>query len=344
MSSERALHSIAVTLRIVLLGGLALLLVWLLSGVLLLIFAAILVACVLRGGADKIHHWTGLGKGWALLGEIVVLLGVTGVAIWWRGPEIADQAGEIAKNFAQQAERLRDTVLGTWWGADLKDKLEGSGWSILGKLGGYVPSVAGSVLGLGSTLVILAATALFFAASPGVYRDGLVRLLPVEWRPRGREVLNDMGEMLQLWFIGQLIDMIFVTVLTGLGLYFLGVKLAITLALIAGIANFVPYIGALVGSLPALLVASAQSPTLALYTAILIGAIQLVEGNVLAPLIQKRTGDLPPALTILSQTVLGTLFGLMGIILATPLTVVAKTFVEKVYVESTLEQGTSRPE
>ena len=207
-----------------------------------------------------------------------------------------------------------------------------------------MPSVFGGVLGLGSTLVILVATGLFFAISPRLYRDGLVRLLPVAWRPRGRDVVDGMGEALKLWFVGQLVDMIAVTVLTGAGLYLLGVKLAITLALFAGLLNFVPYIGALAGSVPALLVASAQSPTLVLYTAILVAVVQTLEGNVIAPLIQKRTVHLPPALTILSQTVLGTLFGLLGIILATPFAAATMVFVNKVYVESTLESGVKRPE
>ena len=345
MLSQHALHSIAVSLRVALLGGLALLLVWLLSDVLLVIFAAVLLACVLHGGAEKIHHWTGLSRGWSLLALIVVVLLITGGSIWWRGPKIASQTSEIAQNFSQLGAQLKDYVLGTSWGKQLADKAgDGSGWSILGKLGGYVPKIANSILGIGSTLIILAATALFFAASPGLYRDGLVRLLPMPWRARGREVLDDMGEALQFWFIGQLFDMAVVTVLTGIGLYLLGVKLAGTLALLAGLMNFVPYIGALAGSLPALLIASSQGPSLALYTAILIAAVQLLEGNVIAPLIQKRTVDLPPAVTILSQTVLGTLFGLLGIILATPFAAAAMVFVQKVYVESTLEKGVNRPE
>lgn len=339
MTRAPALDSIAVTLRVALLGGLALLLVWLLSDVLLLIFAAILMACVLHGGATKIHDWTGLPRGWALLSLIVVVLLVTGGAIWLGGPQIASQTSEIAHNFVQQAQQLKQYVLGTSWGKQMADKAgDVSGWSMLGKVGSYIPTVANSVLGIGSSLIILIATALFFAASPSLYRDGLVHLLPVPWRPRGREVLDDMGEALQLWFVGQFVDMAVVTVLTGIGLYVLGVKLAGTLALLAGLFNFVPYIGALAGSLPALLIASTQGPSLALYTAILIAAVQLLEGNVIAPLIQKRTVDLPPAVTILSQTVLGTLFGLLGIILATPFAAVAMVFVKKVYVESTLEK------
>ena len=342
--NEHALHSIAVSLRVALLAAIALLLLYVMSGVLLLVFAAVLMACVLRGGADKIHDWTGIGRGWSLLLLIVVLLAVSGGAIWWRGPEIADQTGQIAQNFVQQGERLKEYVQATSWGPQLADQIGGSGWSILGKIGLYVPSVFGAVLGLGSTLVILVATGLFFAISPGLYRDGLVRLLPVAWRPRGRDVLDGMGEALKLWFVGQLVDMIAVTVLTGAGLYLLGVKLAITLALFAGLLNFVPYIGALAGSVPALLVASAQSPTLVLYTAILVAVVQTLEGNVIAPLIQKRTVHLPPALTILSQTVLGSLFGLLGIILATPFAAATMVFVNKVYVESTLESGVKRPE
>lgn len=345
MPSEHALHSIAVTLRVALLVALALLLVWLLSDVLLVIFAAVLMACVLHGGAEKIHGWTGLPRGWALLLLIVAVLLVTAGTIWWRGPEIASQTGQIAQNFADEGERVKGYVLGTSWGKRLADKAgDGSGWSMLGKLGSYVPSIANSLLGIGSTLVILVATALFFAASPALYRDGLVHLLPMSWRARGREVLNDMGEALQLWFVGQLFDMAVVTVLTGAGLYLLGVKLAGTLALLAGLLNFVPYIGALAGSLPALLIASSQGPALALYTAILIAAVQLLEGNVIAPLIQKRTVDLPPAVTILAQTVLGTLFGLLGIILATPFAAAAMVFVQKVYIESTLEKGVNRAE
>ena len=339
MSREPALNSIAVTLRVALLGGLALLLIWLLSDVLLLIFAAVLMACVLHGGATKIHDWTGLSRGWALLLLIVVVLIIAGGGMWLAGPKIANQSAQIAQNFVQEGDQLKQYVLGTSWGKQLADKAgDTSGWSILSKIGGYVPTVANSFLGIGSSLVILIATALFFAASPGLYRDGLVHLLPVPWRPRGREVLDDMGEALQLWFIGQFIDMAVVTVLTGIGLYILGIKLAGTLALLAGLMNFVPYIGALAGSLPALLIASSQGPSLALYTAILIAAVQLLEGNVIAPLIQKRTVDLPPAVTILSQTVLGSLFGLLGIILATPLAAAGMIFVKKVYVESTLEK------
>jgi predicted PurR-regulated permease PerM len=149
--------------------------------------------------------------------------------------------------------------------------------------------------------------------------------------------MGELGNTLQLWFLGQFADMAVVTVLTGAGLSVLGVPLSLTLALIAGLFNFVPYIGALAGAVPALAVAVGQSPQTAIYVAILFAVVQTLEGNIIGPLIQKRTVDLPPALTIMSQTVLGTLFGVMGLILATPLTAAAMTAVRMVYVETVLE-------
>ena len=94
-----------------------------------------------------------------------------------------------------------------------------------------------------------------------------------------------------------------------------------------------PYIGALAGAVPAVLVALGQGPQTALYTAILFVVVQTLEGNVIAPLIQKRTVELAPVLTILSQTVLGSLFGPLGLILATPVTAAGVELVKKVYVE-----------
>jgi predicted PurR-regulated permease PerM len=206
-----------------------------------------------------------------------------------------------------------------------------------------MPGVASSALGAGGDLVVILATALFLAASPALYVGGVLRLLPPGWRPRGHIVLDGLTTTLRLWFLGQFADMVVVAVLTGTGLFLLGVPLAMTLALIAGLFNFVPYIGALAGAVPALAVAVAHSPQTALYVAILFGVVQTLEGNVIAPLIQKRTVDLPPALTILSQTVLGTLFGIMGLILATPLTAATVVAVRMIYVETVLE-GTAPPD
>jgi predicted PurR-regulated permease PerM len=98
----------------------------------------------------------------------------------------------------------------------------------------------------------------------------------------------------------------------------LGVPLPFILAATAALFNFVPYIGAIGGAVPAVLVAFSQGPQQALLVVALFTVVQVLEGNLLSPMIQKRAVDLPPAATILAQTALGALFGLPGILLATP--------------------------
>jgi predicted PurR-regulated permease PerM len=127
--------------------------------------------------------------------------------------------------------------------------------------------------------------------------------------------------------------MVVVAMLVCGGLLILDVPLAPTLALLAGLFNFVPYVGALAGAVPAILVALTESPTLALWVALLFLCVQMLEGNVIAPLIQRRTITLAPALTILSQTILGAVFGILGLVVATPLTAAMVTAVRMLYVD-----------
>ncbi len=335
---RRHLSGIDYTLRAVAITALVLVAAAVLSGVLLLIFAAVLVACVLRGAASWLHAHIGLGTGWCLALVLLLLALLLGGGFWLQGPRVMVQAVMVADTVTQQVQHVWATLQNNALFQRLMPRLKDQAGSMLGSMTALMPGVATSVLGVGGDMVVILATSIFLAISPQTYSGGFVRLLPIGWRPRGHEVMGELGATLQLWFLGQFADMLVVAVLTGAGLWFLGVPLAFTLALIAGLFNFVPYVGALAGAVPALAVAVAQSPQTAIYVAILFAVVQTLEGNVIAPLIQKRTVDLPPALTILSQTVLGTLFGVIGLILATPLTAVTMVGVRLVYVESVLEK------
>ena len=332
----RHLRGIDYTLRAVAIAA-PLLLAVVLQDVLLLVFAAILAACVLRGAAVWLHRHIKLGTGLCLALVLVMLLLLIGGAIWLQGPHVLVQATTVVDTVSKEVRQLWSVWQDKPLLQSLMPRLRSQAGSVLGSLTSSMPGVFSSVFGVGGDLVVIGATAVFLAASPNVYVGGFLRLLPPGWRPRGGEVMHDLRKTLQLWFVGQFADMMVVAILTGTGLFFLGVHLALTLALIAGLFNFVPYIGALAGAVPALAVAVAQSPRTAIYVAVLFLVVQTLEGNVISPLIQKRTVDLPPALTILSQTVLGALFGVIGLILATPLTAAAMGAIRLVYVETLLE-------
>jgi predicted PurR-regulated permease PerM len=335
---DNHLRGIDHTLRAAAIGALVLLAASVLQDVLLLVFAACLVASVLRGAALWLHLRSGIGAGWCLSATILLIVVLFATGVWLDGARVIEQAALVAKTVTQQVEHL----WGIWQDnpsvQSVIPRLKDQAGSLIGHVTSLMPGMASSVLGIGGDLVVILATSIFLAIAPGTYTSGLLRLVPPRWRPRGQQVLEEVGSTLQFWFLGQFADMLVVTLLTGAGLAILGVPLALTLALIAGLFNFVPYIGALAGAVPALAVAVGQSPRMAVYVAILFVVVQTLEGNIIAPLIQKRTVDLPPALTILSQTVLGTLFGVMGLILATPLTAAAMTAVRMIYVETVLEK------
>ena len=332
-----ATERIATTLAYAFGLAIAVAILWGMGDIVLLVFAAALIACLLRGGADWLANRIGGPAGLWLAAIVLAVVGFLGFEIFVRGPVIAGQLSDIWVQLRGQAMDLWSRYGQADWLQPVlghaRDWFENGTQKIAGVAAGFGTSTLG---GLGSLLVMLV-TAIFFAIDPTLYVEGTVHLLPRDWRPHGREVMRDVGHVLRWWFIGQFLDMCAVGLLTGIGLFALGVKLAFTLALIAALFNFVPYVGALAGAVPAILIAFGQGPQTALYTAILFAAVQTLEGNVIAPLIQKRTVELAPVLTLLSQTVLGSLFGPLGLILATPITAASVEFVKKVYVEEILD-------
>ena len=116
-----------------------------------------------------------------------------------------------------------------------------------------------------------------------------------------------------------------VAVLTLAGLLLLGVPLTVPLSILAGLLTFIPYIGAIVSAVPAVLVAYAQGPLIAIYVVLVFAGAHAVEAYVVAPLVQRRVIRLPPVAMIASQAVMGALFGVAGLTLAAPLTAIAIT-------------------
>jgi predicted PurR-regulated permease PerM len=137
--------------------------------------------------------------------------------------------------------------------------------------------------------------------------------------------------------------MVLVGILSATGLALLGVPLALILGIIAGLLDFIPYLGPLMAGVPAVLIAFSDSPTQALYVVVLFGLIQLFEGYLMEPLIENKTVCLPPALTIVMQVLFGTLFGLAGVALATPMTAVLAVVVTMLYVQDVLGDRVKTP-
>jgi predicted PurR-regulated permease PerM len=184
-------------------------------------------------------------------------------------------------------------------------------------------------------LVIVLFIGVYAAVEPSIYRRGFLVLIPPQHRDRTGKVISEVVDTLRWWLIGKFISMTIIGVLTTVGLWIMGIPLALALGIIAAIFTFIPNIGPLLSAIPAVLLGLIDSPQQALYIAALYVGIQTVESYMITPLIQRKTVSLPPALTLSAQVLLGVIFGGLGVALATPMTAAALVLSRMLYVDDT---------
>ena len=172
--------------------------------------------------------------------------------------------------------------------------------------------------------------ALYLAVSPDTYIQGLLRLVPVNRREAVEEFVDDLAERLRGWVVGTALVASFVGVTGGVGLWLLGVPLALTFGILAGALDIIPYVGSIVGGALPVLVALTISPTKALEVAALFFIINQVEGNLLQPRIVGERVNVPPAMILVSILLLATLIGpIVGTLIAVPAAVVVVVLVDR---------------
>lgn len=312
-------------------------LAWVGMRVLLLIFAGILFAVFLSSMSSWLSTRTGLSYRTALATVVLGLLLVAVGCTWLVANRLTAQLGELAEQLPQSFERIRE-YLGTHaWGRLLLEQTPHAAASIaqsgdFSRVTGLVSGVSGFLFGV---LVVLF-VGIFGAADPVVYRKGLLYLIPLAERLRVSQSIDAIIYNLRWWLVGQLVLMLTLGVTTTLGLWLLGIPMALALGLMTGVLELIPYIGAWLSAVPAALIALLMGPghvamVLALYL-----ALHILEGYVLAPLIQSRAIHLPPALTLVAQVLLGEVAGVLGLFVAAPLTVAAVVAVKMLYLEDEL--------
>lgn len=309
---------------------------------LLLIFACILFSILLYKLSALLHQRIGIKRNIALVIVVMLLTAIFGLGGWAMAPQISEQSGQLAKEIPAAVERLQGEVAQHPVLKRVVAELPPPE-DIVKQLGSLVPNAGlffSGVIGALGNIVIIIFVGIYFAASPGVYTGGFIRLVPQQKRGRAREVMQEMGDNLSSWLLGKAVSMLIVGVTTAIGLSMLGVPLALILGVIAGLLDFIPYLGPIMAGIPAVLLALSISPDLALYALLLFAAINMLEGYVLQPMIEAKAIELPPALVIVMQLIFGTLFGFAGVALATPLAAVLSVLVKMLYIEDILGDRT----
>jgi predicted PurR-regulated permease PerM len=337
MPFRRALALVAIVFAV----AAGLFLMWQTAGTLLLIFAGLLFGAFLDAATRGLGLVLPVGRGWRFALVCALLAAGAAWLVAWGGYALAAQADGLIDIIQNQLRALRGELRAA---GITPPQGSGEGPHTLARLLLPDPSTlfgtAYSAFSLASGLlgnaIVVIFVGLFAGADPATYRRGVLALLPRDRRLRAGDVLDEMAAALRWWLVGQLVAMVLIALTTWLGLAIIGMPGAFLLGLQAGLVNFIPYLGPVIAAVPIGLAAMAQGTTMVVWALGIHAVIQTVEGYVLAPLIQRRAVDLPPVLTLSAVALSGTLFGAMGVALATPLVAALKIAVKRLYVEDRL--------
>ena len=308
--------------------------------VFLTLFAGIVMAVLLHTLAEPLTRWIRVPL-WAAV--VIVTLSIIG-ALTAGGillaPSVSTQFDQMTEQLPAAIDRVRADIERYKWTNWL---LQHGGDATSGQdVVRQARRVFSVTMTAGAAVAIVAFLSLYMAIQPSMYVEGVVRLFPVSYRPRVREILAQLYRTLRIWLLTKLVSMAFVGVFVCLGLWLLKVPLALALGIVAALLEFIPTVGPLLSAAPAILIAFVNNPKTALYVAILYFSVQWVQNHVTNPLLQQKTLQLPPALGLVMVTLLGALFGFGGLLMSGPLAVVLLVLVKLAYVEDVLERGRKR--
>ena len=340
---------LVLTVAVVLAVGLLVVAIGLSIKVWLAVFAGILLAVFLSTLTNWVSRATHLPRGWSLALVLVVLLGLAGLGGWLLAPKVIEQFTELAQRLPKAIDHIQQRVVQLGWSRYLPQTMPAaSEWtSSAGKLAAKAAGFFSLSVEAVATFFVIIFLGIYLAASPQVYLNGLMHLVPLSQRGRARELIDKLGTTLGHWLLGQMLSMTVVGTLIAVGLTVLGIPLGLALGVLAGLLNFIPIIGSLLSALPAILLGFLVSPLHPVYVIGLYVVVNTgIESHLLVPLIHRYAVNLPPAIAVLALFLMGKLFGFFGLLLAIPLAATLLVLVKIVYVRDVLgdssEQGVEK--
>ncbi|MCE8011863.1 AI-2E family transporter [Billgrantia desiderata] len=304
--------------------------------VMLLVFASILVAVAIDGAVRLCQRHLPLSRPWALLlALLMICLSLVGLGALI-GPRIGEQlpqlVAELPQAFLQLLNNFRELPGIETAMAEVEEPAQLIGEPVIDYFTNFFSTTFGAIASFFLILLI----GFYLVLSPAKYIGNVLLMCPPAKRDRVAQVLCMQGRALRLWLLSRLVSMVFVGVSVALGLVLLGVPMAGALGLVAGLFTFIPYLGPIIGAIPTILIAFLESPQLALYALILYLVVETLESNLVMPLAAKGLVRLPPAYTVIVQLAGAAVAGVAGVILSTPLAVVAVVTLQALYINDVL--------
>jgi len=317
-------------------------LLWELRTVLVLLFGAVVMGTIIRAIAEPLTKHLHLPDAVAVLTSVLLLVAVLVGIGWMLGRQIMAQTDALAQTLPQALAQV-DNWLGTFGLAHpfqtWLSQLHNSGGTLVSRFGNWLTTASNAA----ANFLIVFFGGVFLASEPRFYRTGAIKLIPEARRGLVSQAFDESEHALRLWLKGELIAMLVIGAMTGVGLWLLGVQSWLVLGILAGFFEFIPFAGPILSAIPGILIALVQSPELALWTTIMYIFVQHSEAYLIQPIIQQYAVDVPAVVLLFSLLAFAVLFGPIGILFAAPLCVVSYVLVKRLYVIEALDTATPIP-
>ncbi len=193
--------------------------------------------------------------------------------------------------------------------------------------------------------LFVAVLAVMMLSNPNAYLNSVLLLFPSFYRDRAREIFEECEVALENWLGGIIISSIFIFGFSFIGLVALGIEFAFAHALLAGILNFIPNIGPTLSMIfPVVVALLSEDPWKAVAVIGLYIVLQQLESYAVTPTVMAHQVSLLPAFTLIAQIFFATVFGFLGLLLALPLTVVTKTWIQELLIKDVLNNWKLSPQ
>ena len=329
---------------------------WYSAATLFLLFSGILFGVFLTALSNQLGRLVPLGQVTRLILVCVFLTGLFSTVIYLGGATIAQQAQALSTTLRSQVDNVKafaeshgvdtsvlnfNAVAETASDSEAPKAQKPSGLPNLPSASTIASGtsailaqtwkIASALFDVFGNIFVIVLLGLLLAAQPQLYRNGALAFAPRRYKHKAADVLDDTGETLRRWLLGQLMTMGALFIITWIGLSVIGIPGALVLGFIVGLLSFIPNVGAVIaGAL--IVLASLGSGWAAVAGAFGIYLlVQFLEGNILTPLIQRTAINIPPATLFGAQIFLGFLFGLWGLALALPMIAVIKVALKHIY-------------
>ena len=296
---------------------------YLIIDVLALLFVSLILAAALDPTVDYLHKYK-IPRGITIFGIYLIAFAVLSLAIFLLVPALITELNEISKSFpaiVEKATSLFNTVQSysedAGFAKEIQENIGSIQSALVNATGGVISTAIGVFGGLLSFLTVLVIT-FYITIEEEVIKRFVFTSVPQKYQVYTMQLINAIQHKIGLWLRGQLILMLVIGLMTYLGLRIIGVEYALLLAIIAGIAEFIPFLGPIIASIPAIFIAFTQSPLDALLVVGLYVIIQQLENNLIVPKIMSKAVGLNPLVVIVVLFMGWSLAGVVGAIFSIP--------------------------